>query len=217
MPSNDLADYIRQRANVLGITLTEVAKRAHLSRQAVYKVLDQQVTEVKLVTFIKLANALRVHPLDLIWKIFNRREFPAPVAEGNKHAQDHTGFVRDVTFPDNSTVLVNQEFEKTWEIQNLGRVEWVNRTLKCMDDELYIVKRGSDELIRLSEQNLVPVVSEVPIPQTPPKGIASISVRFKAPPFPCTTISYWKMFDEHGDPCFPSMIGLWCKINVISF
>jgi len=216
MAPNHLADYIRQRAFALDISISELAKRAKLSRQGLYKIFDEQVIEVRLSTLIRLAHVLKVHPIELFRRIFSRRDFSVPYSPGTKHQRDYSGFVRDVTFPDNSIVLIDQNFKKCWEIQNLGDVEWVNRRLVCTDDELYIVKKDSDELIRLADQNLVPEHSEVVIPRTPPGETVSISVNFKAPSFPCTTISYWKMVDEEGDFCFPEMKGLWCKVIVIS-
>ena len=65
MVSGDLAEYIRRRAYVLGISLTETARRAGITRQALYKLLDARVAEARLSTLIKLARALNVHPLAL--------------------------------------------------------------------------------------------------------------------------------------------------------
>lgn len=84
-----------------------------------------------------------------------------------------------------------------------------------MDAELCIIEKGSKEPIPGLGQNIVPVVREVDIPSTAAGGTALISVRFKAPPLPCTTISYWKMVDKNGNICFPRMKGLWCKVNVV--
>ncbi len=37
-----------------------------------------------------------------------------------KYADYDTAYVGDVTYPDNSIVAVRQQFEKIWEIQNVG-------------------------------------------------------------------------------------------------
>lgn len=49
----------------MGISRMEFSKRAGLSRSAVYKLIGQEVNEVKLETLCKLARALNVSPLDL--------------------------------------------------------------------------------------------------------------------------------------------------------
>jgi len=214
MIPDELGDYIRRRAYALDMTLTETARRAGITRQALYKLLDQRVTEARLSTLIKIARALNVHPLALIRRLFGTRQFPLMTTRDSKYSHDHAGFIRDATFPDNETVLVNQEFEKKWEIQNLGEVEWVDRKLVCMDDELYIVRRDNEEVVPVLDQNLIPLDHEVAVPSTSPGKTALISIRFKAPAFPCTTISYWKMVDKETDVCFPQMKGLWCKVNV---
>jgi transcriptional regulator with XRE-family HTH domain len=216
MTANDLGDYIRRRAYALDISLSETAKRAGLSRQALYKVLDERVAEAKLSTLIKLAHALNVHPLALMRRLFSGRRFPVFASREAKYPRDHAGFVRDTTFPDNETILINQEFEKKWEIQNLGEVAWADRKLVCMDDQLYILRKDNEELIPVLDQNLVALEPEISVPETEPGGTALISIRFKAPSFPCTTISYWKMVDKEGDICFPQMKGLWCKVNVVA-
>lgn len=43
--------------------------------------------------------------------------------------QDASRFVRDVTIPDGTRVLVGTRFKKTWEIQNVGDVAWEGRRL----------------------------------------------------------------------------------------
>jgi len=214
--NNDLGDYIRLRAYTLDMSLTETAKRAGITRQALYKLLDGRASEARLSTLIKLAHALNVHPLMLIRRLFSARRFPPTVLSDPAYPNDNAGFVRDVTFADNTIVPVDYEFDKTWEIQNLGEVEWVDRKLVCMDDQLCILKKDTDEIIPILDQNLVPLSNEVDIPKTPPGNTAYVSVWFKSPSFPCATISYWKMVDKEGNICFPQMKGLWCKVTVVA-
>lgn len=216
MAATDFADYINRQIYELNLTKTEVAKRAGISRQALYKLLNMEVEEAKLSTFIRLAHALEVHPLDLIRRLLQGWQMPIRSPKGTKYPRDYSGFVRDVTIPDNDIVSVNQQFEKIREIQNIGEVEWNNRRLVCVDDELFLLRKNNDKLIPLSPQNLLPVQREVLIPTTRSQKKVCISVIFRAPPYPCTTISYWKMIDSEGNLCFPGMEGLWCKVKVVA-
>ncbi|ALG66471.1 NBR1-Ig-like domain-containing protein [Beggiatoa leptomitoformis] len=52
--------------------------------------------------------------------------------------KDVTGFIADVTYPDNSIVTAGQAFEKIWEIRNLGGQVWENRKLVCCDNAITV-------------------------------------------------------------------------------
>jgi hypothetical protein len=41
-----------------------------------------------------------------------------------------------------------------------------------------------------------------------------VSVRFRAPDYPCTTMSRWKMVDREGAICMPGLTGIWCLVTV---
>jgi hypothetical protein len=111
-------------------------------------------------------------------------------------------------------VSVNQIFEKIWEIQNTGKVEWKERFLQCMDED--IVSVNNDERTPVYSLMLFPLEMKIPIPTTKPGKTVQIAVTFRAPAFPCTTISYWKMVDHNGDICFPGLEGIWCLVKVMS-
>jgi hypothetical protein len=212
MSSKELSDFIIRRIHELGLTRQEVARRAHITRSALYKLLDQEIEQARLSTFLNLAHALEVHPLCLIRMVVPKLKVASP--EGTRYKNDYSGFVRDVTVPDNTVVSVSQEFDKLWEIQNLGAVTWENRRLVCVDDELVLFRKHDGELIPMSPRDLIPLEREIPIPVTYPAKTVKLSVRFRAPAYPCTAISYWKMVDEKGDFCFPQMEGIWCKVKV---
>ena len=112
---------------------------------------------------------------------------------------DDSIFVSDVTFPDGSSVKVNEKFEKIWEIKNNGLIVFENRFLK--------------------EENpgcgLKPECSLVPLPRTLPGENLQISVVFTAPQYPGTYESYWKMVDASGRQCFPWKKGVRCCVKVI--
>ena len=163
---------------------------------------------------------LNVHPLVLIRLLFKdkTRTFRVPQLQETKYDKDYSGFVRDVTIPDNSVVTENQIFEKIWEIQNLGEVEWINRRLVCQDEELIVTKKSGESATPLSSSlaHLIPLEKEIPIPTTPPNATVQLAVQFRAPDCPCTTISYWKMVDEFGGICFPEMRGVACQVRVVA-
>ncbi len=53
-----------------GISVTELA------RQSIYNMLNAELEQARLTTFIQLANALRIHPLDLMRVFFSHWELP---------------------------------------------------------------------------------------------------------------------------------------------
>lgn len=122
--------------------------------------------------------------------------------ERPKHG-DASEFIRDVTIPDGSYIKVGQDFEKIWEIQNVGTVVWRNRFLK---------REGACQGV-----GLIMSPDKVPIPETHPGQVARICVPMKAPNIPTTTTCIWKMVNEHGRRCFPDKYpyGLAVTINVI--
>jgi len=221
MGAKELSQYIHIRIKELGISKTKVIERAHISRNGFYKILDERTTdEIKLSTFISLAVALNVHPLVLIRYYFSGWVRPIRIRslQNTKYPNDYSGFVRDVTIPDNSVVTINQSFEKIWEIQNLGSIAWENRRLVCQDEDLIVTKKSGETAVPLSSTlaNLIPLEKEIPIPTTPPNATVQLAVQFRAPDCPCTTISYWKMVDEFGGICFPEMRGVACQVRVVA-
>lgn len=66
MSSKDLADYLEQRVATLGISRSEVARRADISRQTWYRLLSADLTDAKLSTIMRLAEALETTPLHLL-------------------------------------------------------------------------------------------------------------------------------------------------------
>ncbi|MCL5774365.1 MAG: helix-turn-helix transcriptional regulator, partial [Firmicutes bacterium] len=62
----ELSEFINERAEALGISKAELARRAKISRAELYNLLSGDVRQARLTTFIALGEALRVHPLTLI-------------------------------------------------------------------------------------------------------------------------------------------------------
>lgn len=210
MPPSDLAKMIRERLDALGLSQSEAARRAGITRQALISLLRGDVREPQISTLVTLARVLEVAAPYLIRSAY--RAFPVRTAHP-RDPGDHSSFVRDVTIPDNSIVMVGQRFEKKWEIQNTGRLKWVGRRLVCVDLADTALGQRTEAMSRLM---LRPERKAIDIRPTHPGQKVTVGVWFQAPDYPCSTISHWKMVDEDGEPCFPEMIGLWCLVNVVA-
>jgi DNA-binding XRE family transcriptional regulator len=66
MSAKDLANYLDQRVAMLGLSKSEAARRADISRQTWYRLLSADVTDAKLSTMIRLADALETTPMQLL-------------------------------------------------------------------------------------------------------------------------------------------------------
>lgn len=212
--TNALGRFIRSRAKELGLSLAEVARRAHKSRQTLYALGVAGGRLPDLETLVEFALVLGVHPLRLIHLVFE--DYHLPVKHEHQHTErgDKSIFLADVTVPDGSVVLAGATFTKIWEIQNVGTVAWENRFLRCMDDEISVTNLSGGTL-RIAEA-LQPVVHHIDVPFTEPGGIVRVSVDFKAPTVPGTCVSYWKSFHADGRACFPGSVGLSCKVRVLA-
>ena len=198
MSALDLAEYLRLRLRALRLTTTEAAKRSGISRQTWHKLLRAEIGEARLSTLIQVADTLETHPLSMMRIFFNGREV-TQVAHRTGDIRFVSGFIADVTYPDNSNVPAGTVFEKTWEIANVGTEAWVGWSLQCMDTPDTSV--------------LMPVESRVAIPDTQPGEHVQLSVQLRAPSMACHTISQWKCVNAAGDIVFPRQAGLYCMVT----
>jgi transcriptional regulator with XRE-family HTH domain len=214
MPNKETLDgYIRKRCLTLGISMSDLSRLSGLSRQTLHSLAQVPHKMPALPTLIGLADTLKVHPLRLVHLVFSDGGLPAHVP-GRQRRNDHSVFVADVTFADGALVMPNQRFTKTWELQNVGKVAWIGRTLQCLDEEVQVSTRAG-EVLRLAH-NLCPAQTCVPVPDTLPGELVQISVDFTAPEPPGTVLSYWKSTFADGSLCFPKSRGLWVKVRVTS-
>ena len=213
--NGEFAAFIEARRKEQNLTKSALADKAGLSRQALYKIVQGDVKQTYLDTIIKLAIPLKVHPVILIQKLFKQSEFPAMESKRALCPKDATGFISDITYPDNSIVKAGQEFKKIWRLQNLGKQVWENRFLKCFDTELQISTRNSDMGLLGHGRGLIPKSRKISVPLARPEEIVDLAVCFTAPDYPCTVISYWKMVDKDDKICFPQIEGLSCLVKVI--
>ena len=96
------------------------------------------------------------------------------------HAEpgDASTFVGD-TIPHGTTMKPGEFFEKQWQIRNSGTVPWVGRQLE---------RQGP-----LTGPGLITSERYVPVPDTKPGKVATITAWLRAPSYDCSSIAYFKM------------------------
>jgi hypothetical protein len=113
---------------------------------------------------------------------------------------DDSSFVADVTVPDGTVVRTGAIIEKVWEIKNSGCVVW---------DERYLKEENEGASGLTASQPIIAV------PRTAPGAAVQLRVELRAPAYPATCESYWKMTLPDGRYAFPKMKGLYCRVKVI--
>lgn len=210
-------NFVLQRATILSKSRSELAREAGISRESFYKILRGEISNPSIQTLHGLAIALEVSPIYLLRQYFEELNLGPGTLLSVTQPNDHVSFVRDVSFPDGSTVGINQTFVKTWEIQNTGEIHWEARRLVCQDDRFVLAQRQPDgSLAEVMDCHLLPEQREIAIPPVAPGECIQLSVKFLAPAFPCTVISTWKIVDHEGRYCFPEFLGIWASIRVVA-
>lgn len=215
--TTELKTYIKQRCSELGLSVRGLQRETGIARDTLGKILEGNTKNARLSTIVILARALKVHPFTLFRYFLNQTDLPKYTTTNALHKFDATGFIADVTYPDNCAVRVNETFTKIWAIQNIGSVDWVDRKFVCMDTQ----PTGDFDLPEgiappSAFRGLKPTTRYVPIPHISAGEIIEIEVEFTAPIYPCHVISYWKMVDAEENFCFPQSEGLSCIVNVLA-
>lgn len=205
MSKLDFSALLLGLAQQSGMSKRAIAERANISRTAFYNLLNGQVGEAKLSTIVHLAQALDIPPMELLKPYFNSLSSLSESENGQTSHVD-SGFIADVTYPDNAIVFVDQTFDKVWSVMNSGRTTWKNMFLECQDEPAFL----DDMPIGLQAVN-----QRVAIPETAPGQKALVSVQLKAPMLPCSAISRWKAVDADGNLVFPDKFPLYCMVKVV--
>ena len=220
MKSHPIKRLIDAACSSKGTTHSEIARKAGVSRETLYRILRGNGKRASVETICSVARAAGIAPVVLLRLMFHDLDSGGLTLLPVQHEKDHISFLADVTIPDGSTVLAGQRFKKTWAIQNTGGVAWIGRRFRCVDSDLvsarWLVRNGERVLVPDLTPGLVPSKHEVPVPRTDSGDTAEISVTFRAPLLPCDTISRWKMVDAEGKLCFPEHSGVWCAVSVVS-
>jgi len=188
-----------------GLNRKQLAERARISRASLYNLLNGDVAESRLSTLIRLAGALEVHPMELL-KVYFETLVPAHRLASST-PEIATDFVGDISYPDFSSVFINETFTKTWAVINTGTTPWENLWLECQN--LPTCHHGFPI-------GLNPTQRRIPIPFTAPGEQLQISAELTAPSLPSTSISEWKTVNSQGELIFPDKVSLYCLVRVIS-
>lgn len=125
---------------------------------------------------------------------------------GTAGCTDRALFIRDVNYPDSTTLAAGQTFTKTWQVKNIGTCTWTTSYSLIFDSG---EKMGGAD--------------SVAFPTTvAPQQIMDISIPLTAPSTGGTFTGYWKFKNNNGVPfgLVPFGIGpgnqkaFWVKINV---
>lgn len=73
MSAEALSLFLRQQMRKQGLSNTEVASRANISRQTWYNILNSEIKETRLSTLINVAEVLEIRPLQLLDVYFGGR------------------------------------------------------------------------------------------------------------------------------------------------
>lgn len=198
------SEWLNELVDRSGLTKTQLAERAGISRASLYNLLNGDVAESKLSTLTRLSSALKVHPYDLIHPYFYKKMRSNKLEAANEAG---TAFIEDVTYPDYSSVMPHQTFVKTWEVMNTGKIPWIDLELACQDAAVEVCGMA---------MGLKPDQPRIAIPYTPPGEKVLLSVTLTAPGLPCTVKSEWKAADSNGELLFPDKAPLYCIVKVCS-
>lgn len=109
---------------------------------------------------------------------------------------DDSVFEGDITYPDGTLVEKGSSFEKVWRLRNTGTVEWKDRFLM----------RVNEDICHAPER--------VEIPRTPPGQSVDIRVPVRALQRSGTCRLYWKMVDPQGRTLLPAKRPIFLDVRV---
>lgn len=80
MPNRNFQRYINDLIDNHKLNKSILAERANISRVTLHKLLNGEIKEAKLSTFMNLAYALNTHPVELLRRFYtdNYSEYPIP-------------------------------------------------------------------------------------------------------------------------------------------
>jgi transcriptional regulator with XRE-family HTH domain len=216
-----LRSFVLRRAREVGLSVADVAQRAGLTRQYLYKLIDGGTHDPGIRTLHRLAQALEVAPVVLFRHFIDlraARRGPRPgVATSLHDGDDAVAFAADLTMPDHAPVAPGERFTKTWAVQNVGTVAWQQRRLARADDPIVVARRlGDGSLAPMADAHLRALQVDALLPDTAPGDVAVISVDFEAPQEACSVASVWRIAEGDGRACFPPHFFLQVVVTVLA-
>ena len=217
MSASDLSDFLHKRAKELNLTALLIAKKARISRQTWYRLLNAEVKHLRIETLERIADVLQVSLIELSYLYTKQQNFRQKPLISTVNIHDNPPFI--IKTKDHFDKLVNkqEQFTNEWHITNKSHHYWVNRRLVCIDEVFEIRLRKNHTRLCSGKHygGLKPERKSIDIPLTAPGERIVLSMDFHAPEEPGSIISFWKMVNAHGEYCFPDNVGLWCHVKVI--
>src|SRR6185312_523027 len=85
--------YLRHAANKSGLSISELAQRANISRETLYDILNGNTREPSVFILTELARILRKAPADLVRRAYGRAGLPTFAHKDALIPGDHSSFV----------------------------------------------------------------------------------------------------------------------------
>lgn len=219
MSAIELSNFLKQRANALNFSVTAISKKAGISRQTWYRLINADIKQIRIETLNRVAEALQVSLNDLSYFYIKKQNLQKKQLFKTIYISDNYPFIKEQTT--SLDVLVGEEevFEQQWKIVNKGKSHWINRRLVCVDEVFSIfVKNTNRELSSercCNYAGLKPKHTYINLPLMAHGDYVIVSMQFSAPKKLGSIISFWKMLNVHGEVCFPDNVGLSCQVNVV--
>ncbi|MGB0848424.1 MAG: helix-turn-helix domain-containing protein [Thiolinea sp.] len=81
MSAQALAQFLRLRMRERGLSNSQIAAQAGISRQTWYNLLNAQIKEAKFSTLVQVCRVLDVHPMELLGIYFADHEYYKSLSE----------------------------------------------------------------------------------------------------------------------------------------
>ncbi len=214
MSNFNLSGFIKQRADLLNINISDLAKKTNISRQTLHNLLNGSTGQLKISTLTSLAKSLQIDSLVLFQLVEHRENFPVIPKKLTQHQLDTGYVIENMTIPDNTLVLINQVFTKIWVIKNVGPIHWIGRKMECMDLVVEVPSLATHVPKPALRSGLIPIRRTIDIPATFSGDSVILQMDFTAPSYSCSVMSYWCMTNHHDELCFPELEGLSCVVQV---
>jgi len=105
---------------------------------------------------------------------------PSATSE-NSNCTDSAILVEDVNYPDNTVVSANEDFTKTWKLQNVGRCTWTGYTIAFVSGD------------RMSAPD------SAPVPETEAGKPVDVSIELTAPAVDGTYLGNYELRNAEGE------------------
>lgn len=214
-----LQDFVARRCRMLGLTQTDLATRAGLTRAYLYRLLQGGVPNPGVLTLQRLAQALQVSGTALVRLFVDNAACPHSQPfryVSPQDVRDVMVFVGDITVPDHSAVLPGERFTKIWAIQNMGEVPWPVRNFVRVDQPLVVARRERNGVLTpLLNSYLNSLETHLVLPTVLPGQTQELAVDFVAPMENCSVASLWRLQTPSGQSCYGDRAFLQVIVTVI--